>query len=230
MGLSLAAEEFGENFFSNGTNVGGIVEYDGAMSDKAFDRFKSDVKDNYEGLGKSNRLIFLEQGAKFTAVNTPPDKAQFLDTRKFQVIEICRFFNVPPHMIMDLERATFSNIEQQSIGYVVYSLRPWLVCIEQSAYKDLLLPNQQKKLFFKFNVDALLRGDFKTRMEGYAISRQNGWLNANDIRELEDMNPIPDDQGGNIYLVNGNMLTALQASEQNKGGENNAGGNQGNGV
>ncbi len=203
MGLSLAAEEFGERFFSNGSNVGGIVEYDKALSDPAFERFKADVRNTYEGLGKANRLMFLEQGAKFHQVTIAPEQAQFLETRKFQVIEICRFFNIPPHMIMDLERATFSNIENQSIGFVVYSLRPWLVCIEQSAYKDLLLPNEQKKYFFRFNVDGLLRGDFKTRMEGYAQGIQNGIYSPNLVLELEDLETF---EGGDIRMVNGNMI------------------------
>lgn len=230
MGLSLAAEEFGERFFSNGSNVGGIVEYDKTLSDTGFERFKSDIRGTYEGLGKANRLMFLEQGAKFHQVTIAPDQAQFLETRKFQIIEICRFFNVPPHMIMDLERATFSNIEHQSISFVVYSLRPWLVCIEQSAYKDLLLPGEQKKLFFKFDEKELLRGDFKTRMEGYAQGIQNGIYSPNQCLELEDLETF---EGGDIRMVNGNMipvhLLEKYIEEKMKGGTNNNAGNSKNG-
>jgi HK97 family phage portal protein len=227
MGLSLAAEEFGERFFSNGTNIGGIVEYEKTMSDNSYERYKKDIREGYEGLGKSNRLLFLEMGAKFIPVNTPPEAAQFIETRRFQIEEIARFYNIPPHMLMELMRSTNNNIENQSIGFVVYSLRPWCVRIEQSAFKDLLLPKQRKKYFFKHNVDALLRGDYESRMKGYAIGRQNGWMSANDIRELEDQNPIPKEQGGDEYLVNGNMITAANAAKQ-KGGKGNGktGGNE----
>lgn len=230
MGLALATEEFGERFFSNGSNVGGIVEYDKTLTDTGFARFKNDIRDTYEGLGKSNRLMFLEQGAKFHQVSVAPEQAQFLDTRKFQVIEVCRFFNIPPHMIQDLEGATFSNIEHQSISFVVYSMRPWLVCLEQSAKKDLLLPGEQKKFFFKFNVDGLLRGDFKTRMDGYALGIQNGIFSPNQVLELEDMETF---EGGDIRMVNGNMLPVHMLEDylnskmkklSEKGGASNAGG------
>lgn len=215
IGMSLATEEFGARFFGNGTNVGGVVEYEGKLSEEAKARFKKDVADKYEGLGKSNRLIFLENGSKFTKVNTTPNDSQFIETRKFQVIEIARFFNVPPHLIMDLERATFSNIENQSLGFVTYSLMPWLVRIEQSLQKTCLTKNEKKKLVIKFNVSALLRGDYASRMAGYAVGRQNGWMSANDIRELEDLNQIPVEQGGDDYLVNGNMIPANMAGTQN---------------
>jgi HK97 family phage portal protein len=128
---------------------------------------------------------------------------------------------VPPHLVGDLTRSTFSNIEHQSIDYVVHTLRPWLVRLEQAFNLCLLNEYERKEYFTKFNVDGLLRGDFATRMNGYAIGRQNGWFSANDIRELEDMNPIPEDQGGDLYLVNGNMVSAKNAA-QNGGDENNA--------
>ena len=136
----------------------------------------------------------------------PNNEAQFLETRKFQVSEICRIFRVPPHMIGDLDRATFSNIENQSIAFAVHTIRPWLVRIEQ-AMNRALFPEKEKGVYFvQFNLDGLMRGDYRSRMEGYAIGRQNGWLSANDIRALENLNPIPDDMGGNAYLVNGNMI------------------------
>ncbi|MDA8212170.1 MAG: phage portal protein [Clostridia bacterium] len=204
-GLAIATEEFGARFFSQGTNAGGIAEYPGQLSDEAFERYKKTFNEAHSGLTNSNRIIFLEQGLKFHKIDTPPDSSQFIESRKFQVIEVARFFNVPPHMIMDLERATFSNIEQQAIGFVVYTMRPWFVKIEQAISKDLLNPTERKKYFAKFTVDGLLRGDFRTRMEGYSFGRQNGWLSANDIRELEDMNPIPN---GDIYLQPLNYIEA----------------------
>lgn len=205
IGLGLATEEFGARFFGQGTTGSGIVEYPGKMSDKAYDRYTESMRDKYEGLKNSNRLIFLEEGLKFHQLTIPPDNAQFLETRKFQVVEIARFFNVPPHMIMDFEGATFSNIEQKSLEYVTYSLMPWLVKWEQAVYKCLLTPTERKKFYARISVDALLRGDIKTRMEGYHNMIQDGVYNADEVRELEDMNPQADGQG-QIYLCNGNMI------------------------
>lgn len=147
----------------------------------------------------------------FHQLSIPPDQAQFLDTRKFQLDEIARIFRIPPHMVGDLDRSTFSNIEQQSLEFVKYTLNPWCVRWEQAMNQQLLSTDDQQKYFIKFNVDGLLRGDYESRMNGYAIGRQNGWLSANDIRELEDLNRIPASEGGDQYLVNGNMLPLSQA-------------------
>ena len=142
----------------------------------------------------------------FTPISIPNDAAQFLETRKFQVTEICRIFRVPPHMIGDLERATFSNIERQNISFAVHTIRPWLVRIEQAMNRALFPENEKGRFYTQFNLDGLMRGDYKSRMEGYAIARQNGWMSANDIREMENLNPLSDEEGGNLYLVNGNMV------------------------
>ena len=150
---------------------------------------------------------------KYQQLSIPPDQAQFLETRKFQIDEIARIFRVPPHMVGDLEKSTFSNIEQQSLEFVKYTLNPWCVRWEQAMNQQLVLPSERSQVFTKFNVDGLLRGDYQSRMNGYAIGRQNGWLSANDIRELEDMNHIPAEQGGDTYLVNGNMLPLDQAGK-----------------
>lgn len=204
IGLGLAAQEFGARFFGQGTIGSGIVEYPGKMSDKAYDRYVESMTDKYQGLKNSNRLIFLEEGLKFTQLTIPPNNAQFLETRKFQVIEIARFFNVPPHMIMDFEGATFSNIEQKSLEYVTYSLMPWLIKWEQAVFKCLLTPSERKKFFAKATVDALLRGAFQARMSGYHMMIQDGVWNADEIRELEDMNPQPNGQGQE-YFINSTM-------------------------
>ena len=148
---------------------------------------------------------------KFQAIGIPPEQAQFLETRKFQINEIARIFRIPPHMVGDLEKSSFSNIEQQSLEFVKYTLNPWVVRWEQSLQQSLLLPSEKNSIFIKFNVDGLLRGDYQSRMNGYAVGRQNGWLSANDIRELEDMNRIPAEEGGDLYLVNGNMLPLSKA-------------------
>lgn len=216
IGLSLAAEQFGAEFFGNGAHFGGIIEYPGKMSEEAYQRYKKDIREKYAGLGRQHQIMVLEQGLKYHQVTIPPEDAQFLETRKFQVTEIARIFRVPPHMLADLERATFSNIEHQSIEFVVHTIRPWLVRWEQSIFKKLLTPAEQKEYFAEFLVDGLLRGDIKSRYEAYSTARQNGWMSANDIREIENMNPI---DGGDIYMVNGNMISFGQAGEKQKGGE-----------
>jgi HK97 family phage portal protein len=210
IGLGLAAEEFGARFFGNGTHLGGILKHPGKLSDQAHKHLKESINEAYTGLGKSHRLMLLEEGMELEKIGIPPEDAQFLETRKFQVAEIARIFRVPLHMIGDLERATFSNIEHQSIEFVVHTIRPWLVRWEQAMKWKLFLPTERRSFFAEFVVDGLLRGDIKSRYEAYAIARQNGWMSADDIREMENMNPLPGGQG-QIYLVNGNMIPVDQA-------------------
>jgi len=153
----------------------------------------------------------LEEGMKYTPISISPEQAQFLETRKFQINEIARIFRVPPHMVGDLEKSSFSNIEQQSLEFVKYTLDPWVIRWEQSIMRTLLSPDEKKKYFVKFNLEGLLRGDYQSRMNGYATARQNGWMSANDIRELENLDRIPAEAGGDLYLINGNMLPLEQA-------------------
>ena len=148
---------------------------------------------------------------KYTPISISPNEAQFLETRKFQLNEIARIFRVPPHMVGDLEKSSFSNIEQQSLEFVKYTLDPWVSRWEQSMIRSLLTTEEKSTYFIKFNVDGLLRGDYQSRMNGYAIGRQNGWMSANDIRELENLDRIPAEDGGNLYLINGNMLPLKNA-------------------
>ena len=156
-------------------------------------------------------MALLEEGLKYTPISISPNEAQFLETRKFQINEIARIFRVPPHMVGDLEKSSFSNIEQQSLEFVKYTLEPWIIRWEQSICRSLLNQEEKGKYFVKFNVDGLLRGDYQSRMNGYATARQNGWLSANDIRELENLDLIPDEEGGNLYLVNGSMTKLKDA-------------------
>jgi HK97 family phage portal protein len=200
IGLAFAAEEYGSKFFANGARPGGVLEHPGVVKDP--DRVRLAWNAAYQGSRNSHKTAILEEGMKYHAITIPPNDAQFLETRKFQLNEICRIFRVPPHMIADLDRATFSNIEHLAIEFVQHTLRPWIVRFEQAVYKSLLSEEERFLYYAKFNVDGLLRGDYSSRMQGYAIGRQNGWLSANDIRDMEDMNPIPD---GDAYLVNGNM-------------------------
>jgi HK97 family phage portal protein len=209
IGMAIATEEYGATFFANGANPGGVLEHPGTIKDIA--RVKESWNSQYQGAANAHRIALLEEGMKFQAIGIPPEQAQFLETRKFQISEIARIFRVPPHMLADLERATFSNIEHQSLEFVKYTLDPWVVRWEQSLQKSLILPSEKSRTFIKFNLDGLLRGDYASRMSGYATGRQNGWLSANDIRELEDMNRIPTEDGGDLLLVNGNMLPLKSA-------------------
>ncbi len=209
IGISLATEEYGAAFFANGANPGGVLEHPGVIKD--IQRVKDSWNSAYQGSGNAHKVAVLEEGMKFQAIGIPPEQAQFLETRKFQINEIARIFRVPPHMVGDLEKSSFSNIEQQSLEFVKYTLDPWVVRWEQSLQQALLLPSEKTTLFIKFNLDGLLRGDYQSRMNGYSVGRQNGWMSANDIRELEDMNRIPTEEGGDLYLVNGNMLPLNQA-------------------
>jgi len=220
IGLSMAAEEFGSRFFSDGANASGIAEYPGRMSDEAYNRFKKTFNEKYVGLNKNQRVMFLEQGLKFTKLTINPNEAQAIETRKFQVIEVARFYNVPPHLIMDLERATFSNVEHQDISFVKYSIRPYLVCWEQEMLRTIFIPSERHKYFSEFSVDGLLRGDYKTRQEGLEIMRRNGVINADQWAAMENMNPLPDGQG-KPYFVPMNWMTIEQSqkAEPEPGGE-----------
>jgi HK97 family phage portal protein len=154
--------------------------------------------------------MLLEEGMHLQSIGIPPEDAQFLETRKFQKAEIAGIYRVPPHMIGDLEKATFSNIEQQSLEFVRDTIRPWCVRWEQCMCMKLLTPTERKKYFIEHLVDGLLRGDIASRYAAYAVGRQWGWLSADDIREKENMNPLPDEQGKK-YLTPLNMASADQA-------------------
>ena len=205
IGLGLAAEDFGSRFFANDARPGIVLEHPGALSDQAYKKLKKSWADKHGGLANKHKVAILEEGMKIHEIGIPPEDAQFLETRKFQVNEIARIFRIPPHMIGDLERSTFSNIEQQSLEFVIHTVRPWLVRWEQALNISLLPGEYRQKYFIEFLVDGLLRGDIKSRYEAYSIGRQNGWLSADDIRELENMNPLPDDMG-KIYLIPLNMI------------------------
>ena len=219
IGLSIAAEEYGCKFFANSANPSGVLEHPGVLKDPK--KLRESWNEVYGGTSNSHRVAVLEEGLSFKPISIPPNDAQFLETRKFQINEICRIFRVPPHMVADLEKSSFSNIEQQSLDFIVNTIRPWLVRIEQSICQKLLLKNEKGKYFVKFNANGMLRGDFASRMNGYAIARQNGWMSTDDIRELEDMNKLPPGLGGDRYLCNGNMVDLATAGFfVNKEGEN----------
>lgn len=209
IGLAMATEEFGAKFFANGAAPSGVLEHPGTIKDPA--RLRENWNSTFGGSANAGKVAVLEEGMKYTPISISPEQAQFLETRKFQIDEIARIFRVPPHMVGDLEKSSFSNIEQQSLEFVKYTLDPWVIRWEQSLYRSLLSRDEKKNYFFKFSVDGLLRGDYQSRMNGYATARQNGWMSANDIRELENLDRIPAENGGDLYLVNGNMLPLKKA-------------------
>lgn len=209
VGMTLACEEYGASFFANGANPGGVLEHPGVLKDPS--KVRESWNSVYRGVSNAHKIAVLEEGMKYQRIGIPPEEAQFLETRKFQINEIARLYRIPPHMVGDLDKSSFSNIEQQSLEFVKYTLDPWVIRWEQSLQRSLLLPGEKGKYFIKLNVDGLLRGDYQSRMNGYAVGRQNGWFSANDIREMENMNPIPDEEGGNLYLINGAMTKLADA-------------------
>lgn len=228
LGLTVNLNNYADDFFKNGSNMGGFISYPGGIGDEAFTRFREDWAKAYSGVTNMHKWAILEGGFSVQKMDSDPENAQALESRKFQVIEVCRVMGVPPHKVFELDRSTYNNIESQNIEYVQESLSPMAERLTQTIYKDLLSSSEQKKHYAKFNLNALLRGDTQTRTQYYNSMRQNGVLNANEIRELEEMNFISDDKGGNEYFINGNMLPLTAAmlnlpkSVQNKekGGTN----------
>ena len=205
VGLALATEDYGAAFFANGANPGGVLEHPGVIKPEQADRLRESWQSQFGG-ANAHKVAVLEEGLKFHQMSIPPEQAQFLETRKFQINEIARIFRVPPHMVGDLEKSSFSNIEQQSLEFVKYTLDPWVVRWEQSLQQALILPSEKATIFIKFSLDGLLRGDYQSRMQGYSTGIQNGFMSVNDVRGLEDMNLLTAEEGGDLHFVNGNMV------------------------
>ena len=204
IGLAIAAEEYGSKFYANGAAPSGVLEHPGVLKDPQ--KIRDSWMSQFGGSANSNKVAVLEEGLKYTPISINPTDAQFLETRKFQIDEIARIFRVPPHMVGDLDKSSFSNIENMSREFVVYTLTPWLCRWEESLARSLFNPDEKGAYFVKFNVDGLLRGDFAGRMQGYSTGIQNGFYCPNDIRQLEDLNLIPEEEGGFKFMVNGNMV------------------------
>ena len=194
IGLGMAQEEFASRFFGNNATIGATLETPAKLSPEGYARLKKQVEDMRQGLTNAHKPAILEEGLKWTSVGIAPEQAQFIESRKLQKDEIAMIFRVPPHMIASLDRATFSNIEHQSVEFVTFTLLPILRRIEQAIYRDLLTTAGKQTHFVKFNATALLRGDSTARANyykaGLGTTQQPGWLTQNDVRELEDMNPI----------------------------------------
>lgn len=202
IGLALATREYGARFFGNGARPGVILKHPGTLSDEAYERLKASFNDAHEGLSNAHRTKILEEGMDFATVGVPPEEAQFLGTRQFQTEEIARIYRVPPHMIGDLSKATFSNIEHQGMEFAVHTLGPWLVRWEQTILRDLMAGSERQRFFPEFIVAGLMRGDTQSRYEAYQKAVQGGWMSPNDVRMLENLPPIPN---GDIYLMPLNM-------------------------
>ena len=202
--LGLDTEEFGGNLFKNGAVGSGVLSTDQQLTDDAFERLRKDFESKYQGMKNMHKPLILEMGLKWQQITMKAEDTQFLETRKFQKDEICAIFRVPPHMIANLEKATFSNIEHQAQSFVNYSLMPYLTRIEQRINIGLLNDKDQGRYYAKFNAGALLRGDMKSRFEAYAKGIQWSIYSPNDCRELEDLNPR---EGGDLYLTPMNMTT-----------------------
>lgn len=202
LGLTLALERFGANFFKNGAHPGAVLEHPGKLSPEAHKNLSDSIRQQLTG-ENSLRPFILEEGMKWQGMTVPPEEAQFLESRKFQVSEICRWFRVPPHMVADLERSTFSNIEHQAIEFVQHTLMPWCRRLETEADIKLFGAVNRGRVYTKLQLAGLLRGDIQSRYQAYSIGRQWGWLSANDVREMEDLNPVA---GGDEYLAPMNMV------------------------
>lgn len=212
LGLSIAADRFGASFFGNGTNPAGVLQHPNNLSPEAYERLRSSWEKRHQGVESAHKPAILEEGMTWQSISIEPEKAQFLESRKFQVAEVSRIFRVPLHMLSELSGATFSNIEQQALEFVIHSLRPWLVRWEQAIGRDLVV--QPRRFFAKFLVEGLLRGDSEARGKFYNTMFQIGVYSPNDIREKEDENPV---EGGDQRFVPLNMLPLEQAPEAQEG-------------
>lgn len=210
-GLGLATEEHGSRLFGNGAVTSGVLQTDQYLKDDAYERLKTDFENRHQGLANAHKPMILEMGLKWQQISMTSEDAQFLETRKFQLEEICRIFRVPLHMIQNTDRATFNNIENLGIGFINYSLVPYLTRIEQRINVGLVKPSKQGVFYAKFNTGALLRGDMKSRFDAYATGINWGIYSPNECRELEELNPR---DGGDIWLTPMNMTTKPESTPE----------------
>lgn len=216
VGLGLAAQEFGARFFSNDATPSGLLTHPGVLGDEAHKNLQGSWEARHQGVGNSHRVTILEEGMGYQQIGIPPEDAQFLETRKFQRSEIASIFRVPPHLIGDLERATFSNIEHQGIEFATHTIRPWVVRWEQALMRALFSPAERGRYFVEFLIDGLLRGDVASRNAAYAVAITNGWMSRNEVRERENLNPFA---GGEEFLLPLNMATVGDGADGSQLGE-----------
>lgn len=232
--LGLSYESFGVNFYKNGANPSIALQYPNALDDVAFERLKKEFAKAYQGLANTGKPLILEDGATVKEMTIKPVDAQLLESKRFQLEDIARIYRVPMHLIQDLSRSTNNNIEHQSLEFVMYTMLPWFQRWEENINMQLLTMEQRKQGYYvEFKIDNLLRGDAVSRAQAYATGRNAGYLSVNEIRKLENMNPIPN---GDIYLQPSNFIEAGEEAPQDglSNGSNqqnlktNTKGNQGN--
>jgi HK97 family phage portal protein len=215
LGLGLALQEFGARFFGQGTNLGGIIKRPREaprLSQEAATRLEEELRRKWEGLKRSHGVIVLEEGSEFEKVGMPLDDAQFLASKQFSIQDMARWLNMPPHKLKDLTRSSFSNIEQEQLSWLVDTIRPWLVRWETATNTWLVEDYDAEEVYAEHVVDALLRGDISTRYAALTAARQNGIINANEWRAMENWNPIAG-PAGDEYLVQGAMIPTATAGQ-----------------
>ena len=212
IGLAANAEKYGTKFFENNARPGGYLRHPGKLSDDAGQRLIKSWENRHSGLDNVNRIALLEEGMEFQTVGIAPQDAQMLQTRKFQIADIARWYRMPLHKIQEMENSTYSNIEQQAIEFVTDTLLPWFRRWESAIRTQLLTPQERKRYFAEFLIEGFLRGDTESRYKAYATARQWGWMSANDIREAENQNLLPGGQGDE-YLVPMNMVSARESAK-----------------
>ena len=216
LGLSIAQEEYASSMYGNGAMPGGILSTDVKLKPEAVQNLRSSWSDEHQGLSNAHRVAILHSGLKWTPMQMNAQEIDFINGRMFQLAEVARWLNIPPHLLRDLSRSTNNNIEYQGGEYVKYTMLPWMVRWEQEITRKLLW--NFKNQHVRFDADTLLRGDFLTRMQGWKTARDAGFVSANDIRFKENMNPIPGDLG-NFYLVPANFIAAQQLELAIKNGQ-----------
>ena len=212
-----AAQEYGRRSLENDATPSVVIRHPETLDEEAAKRLKDSWSEMFSGPRNAGRTAVLEEGMSIEKLSMTAEDLQFLDTRKLQRQEIAAIFRVPPHLIGDLSQSSFSNIEQQAIEFVVHCIRPWCVRIEQALGRKLFTPAERQTLFCEFLIDGLLRGDLKSRYDAYVGARQGGFLSVNDIRALENLNPIGPE--GDVYLQPLNMAPAGAPVAGAKGGE-----------
>ena len=211
IGLGLAQEKFGATFYGNNCQPGSLLEHPRKLLPEARKNLRESIENLHKGPHNANRLMILEEGMKLSPWSLPPKDAELLGSRKFQLEDVCRWFNVPPHMVYSLDRATLNNIEWLGTDFVRYTLSPWATRCEQEINRKAFNATEQKTYYTKYEFDELQRGDKASRYSSYATGRQWGWLSANDVRKEEHMNPIAD---GDQYMAPGNMTPIDKLGQQ----------------
>ena len=211
--LGLSYETYGVKFYENAATPSGVFEHPSKLSDVGFDRLKSDIKANYAGMKNTGTPMILEEGMSWRQVTVSPADAQLLESKNFQIEDICRIYRVPQHLVQKLDRSTYSNIDQQSLEFVMYTLLPICKRFEGCINSQLLTREQRRAgLYCEFKLDGLLRGDQKSRAEAYGKGRQWGWLSVNEIRKFENLSDIGEQ--GDVYLTPVNMVDSAEGGDK----------------